>query len=294
MIRGFAPNNLEELYSVLENMTEKSKIVAGGTDLGIHLKKMTITPDALLYLGNIQETREIIETKNFIEIGACITHTELEESNIVKKYLSAISDAAKDVGSLQIRNNGTIGGNIANASPAADLLPVLFLLDSLVVVANKNKELKEIKIEDFILGPGKIALNPDEAILKFKIPKKNNMYSAFLKLGSRKKLTISRIGLSLKLMIEDGKINNVVFFIGAISLKPVKFEIPKEEISKIQTISKFLEQENKERIFNKIYNIIFQITPEKFDRNYKMWAAKAIVYDLFDILAIRLNNKDCK
>lgn len=269
-------------------MTEKSKIVAGATDLGIHLKKMTVNPDALLYLGYMKETREIIETGDFIEIGSCLTHTELEHSPIVLKYLTAISDASKDVGSLQIRNNGTIGGNIANASPAGDLLPVMFLLDAIVVIASGSGELKEIRINDFILGPGKTILQKDEAILKLKLPKVQNMYSGFLKLGSRKKLTISRIGLTSKLILEDKKIKDLSIYIGAISLKPVKLKISEEEIREMSNISDFVSEQNKDKVFKKVFDTIFEVTPEKFDRNYKMWAAKAVVYDLFDIIEKRL------
>lgn len=288
MIKSFTPKNLNELFSSLKEMTEKSKIVAGATDLGIHLKKMTVNPDALLYLGYMKETREIIETGDFIEIGSCLTHTELEHSPIVLKYLTAISDASKDVGSLQIRNNGTIGGNIANASPAGDLLPVMFLLDAIVVIASGSGELKEIRINDFILGSGKTILQKDEAILKLKLPKVQNMYSGFLKLGSRKKLTISRIGLTSKLILEDKKIKDLSIYIGAISLKPVKLKISEEEIREMSNISDFVSEQNKDKVFKKVFDTIFEVTPEKFDRNYKMWAAKAIVYDLFDIIEKRL------
>lgn len=285
-MKTYTPRNIEELFLCLEEMTDKSKIVAGSTDLGIHLNKGNVEPDALFYLGYIPETREIIETEDYIEIGSYVTHTELEHSEIINKEFSAISDAAKDVGSLQIRNNGTIGGNIANASPAGDLLPVLFMFDAEVIIASKNKEIKSIKISDFILGPGKTTLELGEAILKFRVARKKGRFSAFIKLGSRKKLTISRIGSSILIENEGNSIKNIAMYIGAISLKPVKFE-KAEEFLKNKEIKELFSEDTKAEISKYMSELIFKITPEKFDRDYKMWASKAVVYDLLELLAKR-------
>ena len=271
MIKSYIPKNIDELFNYLTEMTQNSKVVAGSTDLGIRLQKGIVNPDALLYMGFIKETRDIVEYDKYVEIGAYVTHTELEKSPIICKYFTAISDAAKDVGSLQIRNNGTIGGNIANASPAGDLLPVLFMLDATVVVATKNKELKDIKISEFILGPGKTVLEPGEAIVKFRINKIDAFISAFIKLGSRKKLTISRIGCTIGITFNDIKM-----YIGAISLTPVQLK-KAEEYLKNENIMELFNIQIKKDISNFMSSLIYEITPEKFDRDYKVWASKAVV-----------------
>lgn len=286
-MKTYTPQNLNELVLALNEMTNKSKIVAGSTDLGIQLNKGNINPDSLLYMGYIKETKEILEKSDYIEIGAYVTHTELEHSPIVNKYCKAISDAAKDVGSLQIRNNGTIGGNIANASPAGDLLPVLFMLDAFIVLINKSGELKEVKISDFILGPGKTILLAGEAILKFKIMKTRNFVSAFVKLGSRKKLTISRIGCAIGIIKKENKIKNIKIYIGAISLKPVRLRIG-ESFLKDRNLDELISENTKEKISNFMSETIFEITPEKFDRDYKMWASQAVIDDLFNLLYKRV------
>lgn len=280
MMNYYVPKTLDELFIALENMTSDSKIISGGTDLGICLNKKLLTPDKLLYIGNIKESKEICLKGEYLEIGASLTHTEIENNEIILNNFKCLADASKDVGSLQIRNNGTIGGNIANASPAGDLIPVLYMLDTLVTIVTSKKEFIDIPIKNFIISPGKIKLNSNEAILKFKIPLKENYKTAFLKLGSRKKLTISRIGLCVGITLEENIIKNCDIIVGAISLKPValnsvqKYLVGKNLINDFEYIEKIVSE-----ILSKT---IMEITLEKFDRDYKAWAAKGIVCDIFN------------
>ena len=156
------------------------------------------------------------------------------------------------------------------------------MLDALVTIATSKKELIDIPIKNFIISPGKIKLNSDEVILKFKIPLKDNYRTSFLKLGSRKKLTISRIGLCVGVTLEENIIKNCDIVVGAISLKPVvldnvqKYLVGKNLINDFEYIEKIVSE-----ILSKT---IMEITPEKFDRDYKVWAAKGIVCDIFDQL----------
>lgn len=282
MMNYYVPKTLDELFIVLENMTSKSKIIGGGTDLGICLNKKLIIPDALLYIGNIKESKEVCLKDEHLEIGASLTHTDIENNEIILNNFKCLADASKDVGSLQIRNNGTIGGNVVNASPAGDLIPVLYMLDTLVTIVTSTKEFVDIPIKNFIISPGKIRLNPNEVILKFKIPLKESYRTSFLKLGSRKKLTISRIGLCVGITLEENIIKNCDIVVGAISLKPVvldnvqKYLVGKNLINDFEYIEKIVSE-----ILSKT---IMEITPEKFDRDYKVWAAKGIVCDIFDQL----------
>lgn len=287
MLNYFTPKNQEELFDALGQMTEFSKIVAGSTDLGIHLHKNTLDLDALLYLGYIDDTRVITEKDDYIEIGANLTHTEIENSNLIKKYLTSLADASADVGSLQIRNNGTIGGNVGNASPAGDLIPVLFMLDAEVIIACADRTFKTVSIKNFILSPGKTALKIGEAIYKFRIKKRENFYSAFVKLGSRKKLTISRIGLAISFISHNSKIKVSEIWVGAISLKPVKL-VDAENLINDNTFEALDSDEIKDAVYKIMSDQIFELTPEKFDRDYKMWASRAIVYDTFELIYKRI------
>lgn len=282
----YTPNNLEELYSALKNMTNKSKIIGGGTDLGISLNKKRIEPDALLYIGNVKESKNISLKTNFLEIGASLTHTEIKNNEIIKKNFICIVDACEDIGSLQIRNSGTIGGNIGNASPAGDLIPVLYMLDALISVVSSKKILVDIPIKNFIIGPGKIKLNNDEVILKIKIPLKKNYITSFIKLGSRKKVTISRIGLCIGLNIQNEIVKKADVVVGAISLKPVILKSVEEYLIN-KNINRDLE-EIKEKVSEMISQTIMEVTPEKYDRDYKVWASKGIVYDSLEQIKGRI------
>ena len=287
MIKHYIPNDLEELYLFLKNMTKNSKIISGGTDLGISLNKKVIIPDALLYIGNVKESKEIsLNNNEYIEIGASLTHTEIQNNKIIQKYFTCIVDACKDIGSVQIRNNGTIGGNIGNASPAADLLPVLYMLNTIVTIASSKGELIDIPIKEFILGPGKIKLNSDEAILKFKIPVIYNYESIFLKLGFRQKLTISRIGLCIGFSLKNQIVEKIDIVVGAISSKPVVLEKAERYLLNKNIINDF--DDIQEVVSTILSETIMTLTPENFDRDYKIWAAKGIVFDIFTQIKNRI------
>ena len=138
MMRSYAPKTLAELPASLAALTPESKIVGGGTDFVIRLHSGAVKPDALCYLGHIPELKMIEKQGDTISVGAYCTMTQMEHDPIVREYLPALMDAAADVGSLQIRNNGTIGGNLGNASPAGDLIPVMYLYDAKVEIASPN------------------------------------------------------------------------------------------------------------------------------------------------------------
>jgi len=118
----FAPQKIEEALEILSRYGKEIKIIAGGTDLLIQYYDRLYEVNGWLDLKNIKELKEIKIHQNQMEIGAMVTHAQLEKSEDIKKYFPVLSQAAADIGSPQIRNRGTIGGNIVNASPAGDLL----------------------------------------------------------------------------------------------------------------------------------------------------------------------------
>lgn len=278
-MKNYMPNSLSELYQDLGKMTSKSKVIGGGTDLVMHLNAGRVTPDALLYLGNVEETRMIKKEGKYLEIGAGVTMNEIVNSPLLKGKFHSIIDAASDVGSEQIRNSGTIGGNIANASPAGDLIPIMFMLNASLVIATPDEKLKEVAIKDFILGPGKTTLNHDEIILKIKlpIPSSDNYSSRFVKLGSRKKVTISRICVSMGIEIEDEIIKSASVYVGSISIVPVHLE----DAEKIM-IGRKIDDRLKLEVAKVLSDKIMEVTPEKFDRDYKVWAAKGVISDVLE------------
>ena len=274
MMKNYHPNNMEELCRDLGQLTPESKIISGGTDLIIRLHSGAVKPDALLYMGGVKECRTVEEKEDYIEIGAACTMTQLEKCPLLRPELGAIPDATGDVGSPQIRNNGTIGGNIANASPAGDTLPVLWMLEAQVVIASPAG-LRAAPIHEVVLGPGCTSLGHQEAIVAFRV-KKGAGRTAFVKLGFRGKVTISRIGLAVRLDQDDqGVVRSARIIAGAISLTPVEVTAAEEAL-----VGKDLTHETVAAAGKALSDLIMKITPEKFDRDYKVWAAKGVMEDV--------------
>ena len=130
------PDNLSELRDALKQATPKSKILAGGTDLVMAIHKYRCKPDLLIDLSGVKELKFIKLEDNHLHIGAMATFTQIKENESVRKHALCLAESAALVGSNQIRNAGTIGGNIGNASPAGDTIPALMALDARARIMN--------------------------------------------------------------------------------------------------------------------------------------------------------------
>lgn len=195
---------IEETLNYFDKFS-KVHILAGGTDLLVNLyKESPRLPDFdyLLDISNIQELKIINLISNFIEIGPLVTHSRLIHEPLIKNNFPVLVEAACTIGSTQIRNRGTIGGNIVNASPAADLLPPLIALGAEVeLTSRKGKRVSSL--EKFLTGPYKTKLQANELLTKIKIPLLgDNYYADFQKIGRRKALSIARLSLALVVKID--------------------------------------------------------------------------------------------
>lgn len=278
MMNGYRPQNISELKQVLKEMDPKGKMIAGGTDEVIQMHTFHRIPSELVYLGAIPELREIREEENSIFVGACCTHHMVAENELVKKHAGALHDACSDIGSPQIRNNGTIGGNIANASPAGDGLPVMWLLDPEIEILGPDGT-RMTRMKNLLLGPGKTSLDYNEVIVGFHIRKRpENVINHFHKLGFRKRVTIARIGMAVELTMDQDTVADVTVIVGAISLTPKECEGAEKAI-----IGTKLEPEKELAAAKAVSDLIMEITPEKFDRDYKVWSSRGAVSDVLDM-----------
>lgn len=220
-----APQKIEEVLEILSKYGKEIKIIAGGTDLLVQYYDRLYEVSTWLDLKNIEELKEIKIDQNQIEIGAMATHTQLESSADIKRYYPVLNQAAADIGSPQIRNRGTIGGNIVNASPAGDLLPALIAYRAQFKLLFNKKEVL-IPAENFFIGPKKTILKPEQLLSKIVIPiPEQNTYSSWIKIGKRKALVVATVSLALVLsMAEDNKIiKEVKVCLGSVA--PTPFEI---------------------------------------------------------------------
>ena len=228
----FAPQKIEEALEILSRYAGEIKVIAGGTDLLIQYYDRLYEVNGWLDLKNIKELKDIRINKNQMEIGAMVTHTQLEESEDIKKYFPILSQAAADIGSSQIRNRGTIGGNIVNASPAGDLLAPLMAHEAKFKLLSVQKE-AIISAEAFFIGPKKTILEPAQLLTRIFLPlPSERTYGSWIKIGKRKALIIATITLALVVeMAEDNKtIKDVRTCLGSVAPTPIEIKEIREKM----------------------------------------------------------------
>ncbi len=222
----FAPQKIEEALEILAKYGETIKILAGGSDLLVQYYDRLYEINGWLDLKNIKELKDIRINKNQMEIGAMVTHAQLEKSEDIKKYYPILGKAAADIGSPQIRNRGTIGGNIVNASPAGDLLAPLMAYDAQFKLLSLQKEAL-ISAEDFFLGPKKTILEPAQLLTRIILPlPSERTYGCWIKIGKRKALIIATITLALIVEMDgDNKtVEDVRTCLGSVAPTPIEIK----------------------------------------------------------------------
>jgi CO/xanthine dehydrogenase FAD-binding subunit len=216
------PNTIREAVELLWQAEGKGKIIAGGTDLVIGLRNGDHIPQFIIDITRIEELQKIEEKNGTISIGAAVAHSEIGSSPLIKKYAEVLSDAASEIGSPQIRNLGTIGGNIINASPAADTIPPLMVLNAMGKVASKEEE-KEVPLSQLFKGPYETNLKPHELLTQITFPKlPSDMRSGFIRLARRDAMAIARMSVAILLQMgkKKNKIEDIRIAIGSVTPTP--------------------------------------------------------------------------
>jgi len=198
------PQNIPELQTLLDNSSRVYTILAGGTDVQVEARlKPLAQTDHLLDISRLSELNSIEEQETEIVLGSLVTHQQLATNPIVLKFAPLLAEACKQVGSLQIRNRGTIGGNICNASPCADTVPPLTVLNANVEIMGVSGT-RITPIKDFFEKPYYPHISENEVITKIRIEKLTEAHrSAFFKLGRRNALAISRINMAVVLQLSS-------------------------------------------------------------------------------------------
>lgn len=166
----YRPRSIEEAISLCQRLGRETRYIAGGTDLMVKMKDKQVRPQYLISLKNIPGL-DTIEYKNGeLRVGALATHRKLEFSPVIRKYFPILTDAVENIGSAQIRNVATIGGNIVNAVPSADGATPLIALGAKVRLVGVKGE-RMMALEDFFTGPGQTVLEQGEILCEFVIPR---------------------------------------------------------------------------------------------------------------------------
>jgi CO/xanthine dehydrogenase FAD-binding subunit len=214
--RSFRPRTLEEAIEILAQRPDEIRPLAGGTDILVEARDGKVGRGVLFDLTGVEELHGIEERGDHLWIGAATTHTEMMGSAAVARFAPALPAACAVVGGPQIRNRGTLGGNLANASPAADTVPPLHVADAVVELVSVSSR-REVPIDQFFTGPRRSVLARDELILGVRIPRREGVRGAFLRLGQRQAQAISKVSVAVGITFRDGRPDWVRVALGSVA-----------------------------------------------------------------------------
>ena len=217
----FEPRDVDETLSLLNQWKGDAKIIAGGTDLIPLMRDRLVTPNRVIDINKLSELEFIKETDEGIEIGALTRLRAIETSPLVRERIPLLAEAAEQVASIQVRNVGTIAGNLVNASPAADMAPSLLVHEAKVRTRRTGGK-REIALSSFFTGVKETVLQNDELVTDIYVPKMAaHTGGAFLKIGKRSALVISTASAASSITLNHGR-NNVRVALGSVAPTPVR------------------------------------------------------------------------
>jgi len=237
-----SPKTKEEVLEILKQEKSEACIVAGCSNVLPYIKDKIIFKKLLLDISGIEELNYIKKSEDRLCIGAATTISDLINSKIIREEYNILYQAAEEFADPTVRNRATVGGNLADASPAADMAPPLLVLDTVLETESMNKK-REIPLKNFFIGPRKTVLRDDEMISSIKI--KNSLLNkngCFIKLGLRQAMAISVATMAMILEVEKNRVKDVRIAMGSIAPIPLRlFKI--EEFLKNKKINDELIEE---------------------------------------------------
>ena len=220
----YQPATLQEASRLIKENGAGGRFLAGGTDLVIAMKEKGLLPKYIVDLKRLPGLGGIRENSDgSISLGALTTLREIETSALILKKYPFLAQSAAEVGSIQIRNRATIGGNMANASPSADTSPALMALGATVTIASAGGE-RKTAVEEFFKGPGQNAMSSDEILTEVTIPKTgNNLVGEYIKFSPREMMDLAYVGVAtIYNLASDKKCTGVRIVLGAVAPTPIR------------------------------------------------------------------------
>ena len=218
------PETLEEACSMLSELNGKARVIAGGTDLMVNMKQKAARPGYLVDISYLPDLNTIEYKEETLRIGALCTHSDIESSSVIQEKFNILAEACRSIGSIQIRNLGTIGGNLCNASPSADSAPALLGLDAKVTIFGPTGE-NQAELAKFFTGPGETLLKPDEILTGIDISDPTpHSFACYLKLSPRRAMDLAVVGVGIVLWLSaDGTIcEDIRIALGAVAPMPIR------------------------------------------------------------------------
>lgn len=220
-----SPESIESAVTLLANASGEARILAGGTDLLVQLRAGMISPQLVIDLKNVEEARRITAEHGGFRIGAAVAGAELSEHPDVKKAWPGVVEAVDLIGSTQIQGRASMGGNLCNASPAADSVPAMIAARATCQVVGPNGS-REMPVEDVCTGPGQTSLAKGEIVVSIFLPARESKSSdAYLRFIPRTEMDIAVVGAGVSLTLDDhGTCTQAYVALGAVA--PVAMLVP--------------------------------------------------------------------
>ena len=219
------PSTLDEAVVLLKNSKGEAKVLAGGTDLLVKMKGKTLTPKCLINLKKIHtpDLRSVTVTaKGDVSIGCLATLESLQDSVLIRDTAKVLSDTAQRMASPQVRTIATLGGNLCNAAPSADMAPPLIAIDAEVKLYGPRGE-RFVKLEDFFLNPGQTALQEGEILAEVIIPQISpGSRTTYQKLTLREAMDIATVGVASTLKMKNRRCEVAKIVLGAVAPRPLR------------------------------------------------------------------------
>ncbi len=272
------------IQSALKHLSsnKNARLIAGGTDLipGFQIESKRFKDIKLLVdINSIKELKRIKRFNDRVEIGACVTFSELMSNEIIQSEFPILIKAASKVGSTQIRNRATLSGNFINNAPCADSVPPLLIYNALLEIRSV-KGTRKITLEKFLIEPYKTRLRKNEIVTKVILPLlKKNVKADFYKLGRRRGVAISRISLAVLIELEKFIIKDIRIASGAVTPIGVRFyELEKSALHK-KADTEFLK-----KLSTELGKTILKVTGLRWSTPYKLPVVQQMFYQLLESL----------
>lgn len=216
-----SPGSIQEACRLLD--ATGSRPIAGGTDVIPQMRDGRFQAGTLVDISRIPDLSYVKQINGEIAIGSTTTHTMIVDSPLIQARARFLAEVSGIVGGVQTQNRGTLGGNIANASPAGDTLPVLLALDATLDLVSQSGE-RPLALADFLRGPGRTAILSGEIIRQVRFaPLAQGAQSLFLRLGNRKGMLISVVSVALVLELDAaGRVRDCRIALGAVAPTPIR------------------------------------------------------------------------
>jgi len=225
------PDTLHEALEFLAENGAKTSVLAGGTDLSINIRKGELKSAYVMDISRLDELRAISCSEGSLTVGAAATYTEIINNPLVLKNAPVLRLAAGKVGSVQIRNMGTLGGNVANASPAADSVPAMLVHKARVIIRSAGSDRVQ-PLESIIVGPNGTVLNSDELITGFVLESLPDHRCEYRRIARRSALSIARMNAAAAGSVDSGgRVSDLRLSIGSITPRPCRMSDAEEHLN---------------------------------------------------------------